>query len=867
MEEPVFKRKSYQMRALFRKSITLQLRQKGTNVCQILTPILCLVLVYLMKEIAGTQLENRAQDPVDLETTPRILNPPLVPNYVLYQMIGLDVDNCEQWYLYDTKSNDPSIELFIGNLTGESDESTSSRSGLLGRIPNYICNLNMKKNPFFARPQTTINEEIYDTLKIMNKNPIRHGQSVFNSLLPDGAITFYSANATHLKYKAQINDNRFSSYHRSNGITKIGVNGFKLLTITDGMLTLMDMIHQAFFRYVFPDTEILTLVQYMPIQVQAKAELDRLLNIMGASLYPIALSLLLPVFMYGVVLEKEEKLQDFMKMNGMKIANYWFVSFCFNFCIYAVTVIIFMIFGLLVVKLQFFYQTSAAVLILMLVGWGICQVSLAFFIQVFISKARTATIWGYLLSIWTVLWGITLNIAVYPLPQSLPNYLIWYPHFAFTRSIYILSYNCGYYKCVESLSEMSDEFTKCIILLYTTGFITLALALYLNEILPREFGVPRHPLFCIRKRQERQAAVIDYEVDLSAEDDAVKEENDKVKGLQYPYIGYPLVVKDIRKVYKGKNRSEDKVAVKQMNLRIGSNELFGLLGPNGAGKTTLISMLTGLYGPDGGDAWIGGFSITDDLEQVQLYMGVCPQFDILWPELTVHEHLLFYARLKGIPPNEEKDLVNKAMSEVYLTKFKDLKSTQLSGGMRRRLSVAIALVGNPKIVFLDEPTTGLDPENRRQLWDILAKCKDGRAMVLTTHSMEEADVLCSRVAIVNEGVFRCIGPQVVLKSLYGGGYHLTVQTRSQRNSGFMAGNQNYEEVLRQVKEFVNNVIPKAVPLSEFNGNLVYQVPVDSCKVSEVFSCFEGKKKEIGISDWGISQSSLEDVFMRVIGDS
>ena len=110
------------------------------------------------------------------------------------------------------------------------------------------------------------------------------------------------------------------------------------------------------------------------------------------------------------------------------------------------------------------------------------------------------------------------------------------------------------------------------------------------------------------------------------------------------------------------------------------------------------------------------------------------------------------------------------MDEVFLGKFKDLKSNQLSGGMRRRLSVAISLVGNPKIVFLDEPTTGLDPENRRQLWDILAKCKGGRAMVLTTHSMEEADVLCSRVAIVNDGVLRCIGPQVVLKSLYGGGY-------------------------------------------------------------------------------------------------
>ena len=141
-------------------------------------------------------------------------------------------------------------------------------------------------------------------------------------------------------------------------------------------------------------------------------------------------------------------------------------------------------------------------------------------------------------------------------------------------------------------------------------------------------------------------------------------------------------------------------------------------------------------------------------------MGVCPQFDILWPDLTVEEHLLFYARLKGIAPKNESDMVKSAMNEVYLTKFAKYKTRQLSGGMRRRLSVAISLVGDPKIVFLDEPSTGLDPENRRQLWDILAEVRGKRAIIITTHSMEEADVLCHRIGIVMDGVLRCVGPQV-----------------------------------------------------------------------------------------------------------
>jgi len=117
-------------------------------------------------------------------------------------------------------------------------------------------------------------------------------------------------------------------------------------------------------------------------------------------------------------------------------------------------------------------------------------------------------------------------------------------------------------------------------------------------------------------------------------------------------------------------------------------------------------------------------------------------------------------------------MTEMAMREVSLQKFAALRSKELSGGMRRRLSVAIALVGDPKIIFLDEPSTGLDPENKRKLWEILSDCRQKRAIVLTTHSMEEADVLCSRIGIVSNGRLRCIGPQQRLKSLYGQGYNL-----------------------------------------------------------------------------------------------
>jgi ABC-type multidrug transport system ATPase subunit len=286
-------------------------------------------------------------------------------------------------------------------------------------------------------------------------------------------------------------------------------------------------------------------------------------------------------------------------------------------------------------------------------------------------------------------------------------------------------------------------------------------------------------------------------------------------------------------VYPGYGGRAKKAATKKFCLVIKKGEMFGLLGPNGAGKTTLISMLTGLYPANGGNAYIAGFDIKNRLDQVQLQMGVCPQFDILWKDLTVKEHLLFYARLKGISPQMEEQMADKAITEVKLERFANFKTKQLSGGMRRRLSVAISLVGEPKIGFLDEPSTGLDPENRRQLWDILGEARGKRAIILTTHSMVEADVLCNRIGIVTDGVLRCVGKQIRLKTLYGGGYHLFINCHRGRQLKIIQKQLEDEaefkdslkpdDIHQRVKDFVSGLLPNVILIQEFNGNFVFQV--------------------------------------------
>lgn len=243
------------------------------------------------------------------------------------------------------------------------------------------------------------------------------------------------------------------------------------------------------------------------------------------------------------------------------------------------------------------------------------------------------------------------------------------------------------------------------------------LGMYLHEVIPQEFGVAKPLLFpyysfrrFLRRRARNQtddSDKIEEDPDLRKyvseedEDEDSRHERVEVSRFQDYFSKYPLVCNNLRKLYKKEGRKEPFAAVRSFNLIIEPNQIFGLLGPNGAGKTTLISLITGMFEPNNGNAWVGGYSIIDEIEKVHLEMGVCPQFDLLWPEMTVEEHLYFYARLKGADRSEEKQKVEEAIKEVNLEKFYKFKTTQLSGGMKRRLSVAISLVGTPRIVFLD----------------------------------------------------------------------------------------------------------------------------------------------------------------------
>src|ERR1017187_7302618 len=229
----------------------------------------------------------------------------------------------------------------------------------------------------------------------------------------------------------------------------------------------------------------------------------------------------------------------------------------------------------------------------------------------------------------------------------------------------------------------------------------------------------------------------------------------------------------------------DFTAVNDITFSVADGEIFGLLGPNGAGKSTLIRMLTTLLLPTSGSARVNGFDIVTEQNGVRNSIGVIPQAMTSDLELSVDENLLIYAKLYGVPREKRKRLIDELLAAMELTEWRDKQVKHLSGGMRRRVEIARGPVHEPRIFFLDEPTTGLDPVSRVAVWEMLQKVKAERdlTVLITTHYMDEADRLCDRIAIVDHGDLKALDSPMKLKASIPGNNVLEVSFAGQLDDG------------------------------------------------------------------------------------
>jgi len=226
-----------------------------------------------------------------------------------------------------------------------------------------------------------------------------------------------------------------------------------------------------------------------------------------------------------------------------------------------------------------------------------------------------------------------------------------------------------------------------------------------------------------------------------------------------------IEVKELKKYFKGK--FETIKAVDGISFEVKQGELFGFLGPNGAGKTTTINILNGLLKPTKGTAIVEGYDVLKDLKKVKELIGVCPQEPAIFKFLNARENIELFGNLHLMPKEELKERTNNLLERLDLLEASKRKTKGYSGGMLRRLNLMIALINNPKIVFLDEPTVGMDPRARRSTWEFIGSLKNtNKTIILTTHYIEEAEALCDRVAIIDYGKLVEIGSPKKLMEKY-----------------------------------------------------------------------------------------------------
>ncbi|KAJ3000665.1 hypothetical protein HDV02_004350 [Globomyces sp. JEL0801] len=684
--------------------------------------------------------------------------------------------------------------------------------------------------------------------------------------LPHGAIYFKKIDHTNKKYSW--------IYHIGNSIQLTYTSNFPEAGLRQ--LIQQTQLDNAILRNSdvskFSNAQITQGLRILPQLANTKLNIP-IGSFIGGILYPFGVSFLLPIFAIVLVQEKENRIFMMMKMNGMTQFPYYISHYVTFLILYCFSALVFLISGR-VGKLTLFTQTNQAFLALFFFIWGNNQISLAFFFSTFFNKSRLALVIVFLLVLCSVI--VSLVVSRLFAFTVVPVYYMLWPPFAFYRALSLMnvaSYSANVPAYSFSSLQPNSEITTILIFLIIEIPVYLLIAYYFQMVLPSEFGVRKQWHFpitdtikSIKRMQNRNSGKVNNseynlataiqvdEKETQFEDKDVKEERARVIADNFDSTDYPLVMKNMRKVYAGRGGAGPKLAVKDVTFAVEKGVTFGLLGPNGAGKTTLISILTGLYEASSGYATLSGYDIKANTLEVYKCIGICPQFDIQWEELTIGEHLYFYARLKGINAADEQRAVNAALKNVSLQAFEHRLTKGLSGGEKRRLSIAIALLGNPAVVFLDEPTTGLDPEVRRLIWNIVNESRAGRTIVLTTHSMEEAEALCQRIGIMAKGTLRCIANPTRLKEIYGRGFRIFANS--------------LEENTGRVKTYLESIMPAGwTNIDSFATNVTYEFPAVRGALGNIFKDIESKKTEYGILDWGIGQTTLEEVFIKLISES
>uniref|UniRef100_A0A8C0M003 ABC transporter domain-containing protein n=1 Tax=Canis lupus familiaris TaxID=9615 RepID=A0A8C0M003_CANLF len=555
------------------------------------------------------------------------------------------------------------------------------------------------------------------------------------------------------------------------------------------------------------------------------------------------------IIINSIALEKERKMKEYMCMMGVNNWQHWAAWFIMFF-ISTLIVISFMtiLFCIEVHGVVVFRNSDPSLIFVFLLCFATATILFAFMISTFFQKAHVATAAGGIIFFFTYLPYLYLTFS-YPQRtyfQKVAFCLL--SNIAMALGVRLISSfeirGTGMrWKHVGGLSG-EFNFSHVLVMLVLDSVLYGLVAWYVEAVLPGEYGIPKPWYFFVMpshwqgRSSSLTRSVLDVgDPDKASESKFIQEEpTDLAKGIE------------IRQLYKVGSKH---VAVKGLTMNLYQGQITVLLGHNGAGKTTMCCMLTGVLAPSSGWVYINGYDISCNVAQIRKSMGWCPQHDILFDNFTVAEHLYFYARLKGLSCHKCPEEVQRMLHVLGLEDKRDALSKFLSGGTKRKLSIGIALIAGSKVLMLDEPTSGMDAISRRAIWDLLQQHKSDRTVLLTTHFMDEADLLGDRVAIMAKGELQCCGSSLFLKQKYGAGYYMTLVKKPHCST-------------EKISHLIYQHIPNAVLQSSTGEELTFILPKKNIhRFARLFTELERRQVELGVASFGVAVTTMEEVFVRV----
>jgi ATP-binding cassette subfamily A (ABC1) protein 3 len=557
-------------------------------------------------------------------------------------------------------------------------------------------------------------------------------------------------------------------------------------------------------------------------------------------------------FVYNLVNEKEKRITENLRNMGMSMYKHYASWIIFNT---GVLFVVTMVWAILA-KFMLFTHSNFLFVWLLIFLPGLMMQSVGVFVSSFFIKAKSAIICGI---VFMFIFNLARSAAqsIQNPPDSLMRMLAISPTHAIALTGGIMvqteSFADGFGFDDLKTNVGGISYLDFLTVQFLSAIVFVILGLYLDQVWPSEIGQKRHPLFFILDWCPSKPKAVQTE--------SLLEGNEEEQTLNFEQIdaqlqaqskdNKTLKIQNLRKVY-----SNGKVAVENLSLEMFTDQIFALLGHNGAGKTTTISMISGLLEQTSGVISLLGKDNREDAHSNRKILGVCPQTNPIYENLTCREHLVLYATIKSkdgvIPLEETEKEIDDILKDLDLYDKKDYPASKLSGGQKRKLCVACAFIGGSKVILLDEPTSGMDTYARRYLWEMLKSYKKDRIIILSTHYMDEADYLGDRIGIMGKGKLITCGSSLFLKKRFGVGYDLTVVKTAPEIST--------DRILDAVLQFV----PSALKSGDISMETKFQLPTqESSKFEALFNHFEVNREQLGIQTFGISLTTLEEVFLKV----